>query len=360
MQTVNVVDTFAMSDWPTMDSFLAENYRPEYIMRDRRLFEWQFGDADAPGQANVVCAYAEDRLIGILGYKPLPLFWGGTARQTVGAWMANWMVAADHRRGAGALIMRRLMEKFPVLLGQGAGDMNVPIATVLKFRIFDRIPRFVAVFDAAKMQDFIVEPDVDISAAPETGPADLDDAGALLIAAGLPEGYDPDWSLYPGLSYGTVRSAEYLAWRYLDHPMFDYLVRAAGDAHRPAVCIFRIERTRGGDNHRVGRLTEFFFPQDDVGARDGRRVLAAALADLRDAGCVFADHYCSANWCRPAIEAAGMQPATDLPIATRLSPVERRHHLQNLEIWTNPRHGIPDGLDALYVTKADGDQDRPN
>lgn len=353
MLAVRVTDTFPMAEWPVMDSFLSDNYRPQYVMRDRRLFAWQFGCREHSETAHVVCAYSADRLVGILGYRPTDVFWGDTKSRLTGAWMANWMVTPEHRHGAGALMMRRLMEKYDILLGQGAGKMNVPIAKVLKFSIFDRIPRFIAVFDADKARDYLVSAaDMPPYAAPSSPEAYVSDS--------LPEGYAPDWSAYPGLAYGTVRDATYLRWRYVNHPIFRYEIKCAGSPLRPAICVYRIEETRGDVRHRVGRLTEFFFPQDAEGARNGLAALSATLTHLQSAGCVFADHYSSAAFTHSVITATGMVAATDLPLATRLSPFERTHHHQNLEVWCRMANGAPTQLGDVYVTKADGDQDRPN
>jgi len=177
---------------------------------------------------------------------------------------------------------------------------------------------------------------------------------------GLPPGYDPDWAAYPSIVFGTVRSAQYLDWRYLRHPVFSYRIKSTGGARHPAVCIYRVENTRGSAQYPVGRITELFFPDTESGRQDGIRVLKAALADLQRADCAFADHYCSSGPCRSVIEAAGMETATDLPLATRLSPIEATHHHQNLEVWSKPANPYPSDLGDFYITKADGDQDRPN
>jgi hypothetical protein len=45
-------------------------------------------------------------------------------------------------------------------------------------------------------------------------------------------------------------------------------------------------------------------------------------------------------------------------LASRLNPVELVADPQNLQLWT--ASGGPAQLEDLYVTRSDGDQDRPN
>lgn len=323
-------------------------------MLNTQLFEWQFGRSQHQDAVNMVCAYDEGNLVGILGYIPVDMFWGTKEKPIQGAWMANWMVHPDHRKGAGPLLMRRLMELYPVLLGRGAGKMNVPIARTLGFRVFPNIPRFVAIFDHQRTRQFLAShddalPDVLTTRAP-----------TLHFERGLPEQYNPDWGKYSDLQFASVRNAEYLNWRYANHPLFSYEIMVAGDPTKPAVCVYRLEQTTGVVTDRVGRIVELFFPDGRDGEILGRELLSAALFDLQQKGCAFVDCYFSSNRPSQAARAAGMFDATNLALATRMSPVELSHHPQNLEVWVKSGFRFPDDLAKIYVTKSDGDQDRPN
>ena len=348
-------DRFVMDRWPEMRRFLEDNYRPGYIMANLALFRWQFCGRGECDHASVVCAWDGPRLVGILGYMPLDLFWGDTEGPVRGAWMANWMVAAEYRKGIGAIIMRRLMERFPVLLGQGANAANRPIASLLGFRIYPRIPRHVVIFSTVRTAAFLYADAPRLPAA-WAGPSEVSPE----VAFALPSGFDPDWRLYRGARFGTVRDAAYLRWRYLDHPMFEYTILTIGGARDPAICVFRLERARGPAQGAVGRIVEWFFPQTEDGKERGIAVLRAALAELRRRDAAFADFYASASHLSACAANAGMADATDLPLATRLNPVELMPRQQNLEVWTAPSTIAPPELGELYVTKSDGDQDRPN
>ncbi len=355
MQKITITDTFSMTNWPEMDSFFTINHHPGYVMRNRKLFEWQFSGGGHMRQANMLCAFAQDSLlVGILGYMPLDVFWGNFNAPIRAVWMANLMVKPDFRHGTGTLMMRRLMEIYPVLMGQGAGDMNIPIASAMGFHIYDGIPRYISIFNADKMGAFVTAPDFRM-------PGSVDDFDIHpAVCHELPQDYDPDWSLYPMLAFGTVRSASYLRWRYVNHPIFKYEVLVMGMPTQPAICVFRIEDTKGAIRSRVGRIVEFFHPQTENGESEGVLVLHTALAKMIACGCVFADFYCTSELLASTLAKAGMNLATNDPIANRMSPVELRHYRQNLEVWASPGMSFPSEPGNYYVTKSDGDQDRPN
>jgi hypothetical protein len=272
--------------------------------------------------------------------------------------MANWMVDEDFRRGIGPLVMRRLQELYPVLLGQGANDANKPIARRMGFQIYDRIPRQITIFDDSRATGFKTTETISLpprwrSAHSSAGVREFD----LEIA---PDIYDPDWCQYSAMAYGTQRNTQYLVWRYFNHPNFQYRTLVAGPKDCPALCVYRIEATGDIESGPVGRIVEFFHADGDESTTAGVQVLSAALNEMSDAGCAFADFYCTADLTLQTATLVGMTEATNLQLASRLSPLDPRWHPQNLEIWASRSLHQAPSLNKLYITKSDGDQDRPN
>jgi len=351
--TAALHDRFPLSLWPLLDDFLCRCYGARYVLRDQALMRWQFGMAGDPNALSLFWYGDEQGLLSILGYRPTRLFWGALDQAVTGCWLSNWMSDPAHRSGAGAVLMRRAQESFPVVLAQGAGAANKPIAERLGFRVLEPIDRLLAVFDPARAMRFLA---ADATAVLQPiDPAEPE----YPVSTGLPGDYAPDWTRYPAaMAFGTVRNAEHLRWRYLEHPVFRYEIDTAPGPSGPAVCLWRLERALGEVTDTVGRIVEFFHPAD--APEQGRAVLSAALRRMREGGAAFADFLCSASPFLATARAAGMSDATDLPIAFRLSPTERRLRRQNVEFWAAPALPQPAGLSACLVTKGDGDQDRPN
>lgn len=351
--TAALHDRFPLSLWPLLDDFLCRCYGVRYALRDQALMRWQFGIAEDPTALSILWYGDEDGIVSMLGCRPTTLFWGAFDRPVAGGWLSNWMSDPRQRSGAGAVLMRRAQERYPVVLAQGASAANKPIAERLGFRIFEPIDRLLAVFDAGRTARFLA-PDAAITL---DGMLPREPASAIL--RGLPDNYAPEWDCYPEcMAFGAVRSAAHLRWRYLGHPVFRYEIDTSSGPSGPAVCVWRLERAVGEANDTVGRIVDFFHPAD--AADRGCDVLLAALGRMRQAGAAFADLLCSAAPFLATARAAGMVEATRLPLAFRLSPTERRLRLQNVEFWSAPGLPQPAGLAGCLVTKGDGDQDRPN
>jgi hypothetical protein len=167
------------------------------------------------------------------------------------------------------------------------------------------------------------------------------------------------WERYPALFYGTVRSASYLRWRYLDHPTFRYVVVAAGSSEEPAIAAYRIE-TAAGSDVPVGRVIEFFHSGSPAGRAAGVTLAREVACRFQAAGCAFADFVASSADFGVTFERAGWvserggQPL----LPSRLQPVERTALILNLEVGTHAGMARP-ALGDLHVTRGDGDADRP-
>jgi len=349
-----IQDFLDSTQWESMDRFFSLTYPPGYVMSKRQLFDWQFGFC--PGdKKSIICAWQSGEIIGMLGYIPVPIHWGELDAVVEDVWMANWMVAPGARNGVGAVLMRRLQEKFSVLLGQGANALNQPIAKRMGFRIFDSLPRNVAIFDAERMRNFAL----DLNDIPDVWEATGSNLHASVFTPSF-DSFSPDWSRYSGMRFAAQRSQNYMEWRYSRHPVFQYQVIRTGPHDRPAVCVFRIEEVFGYPNLRVGRIVEFFHASDADGKLNGFAVISAALSTMRDQGCVFSDFFCGSKEYNETLVLAGMCCITDQRIVSRFCPVDTNQFRQNIELWNRPSMNSPSDLSECYFTKSDGDQDRPN
>lgn len=342
-----------MREWPQMDRFIAETHGEDHVLRNRPLFDWFFARAPETDLANLVVAYQGDTLISLLGYMPTKFLWGGET--VTGAWMAHWMTRIGHRHGAGALLMKKMTELYPVVAGQGASLMNQAIVTKMNFRFTERMPKVVYVFNQQRVADAF---NCRIGNRREL---DRNQAGELSPVAALPvDGFNPDWSCYPSLQYATLRDAAYLKYRYFDYPFFKYLVFIEGEADRPAVCVARIADTTRGI--RVARVLEFFFPETPIGRTQAVSLARGCLSYFEAQNCDYADFYCTASAYTELLVDAGFAHEDEGVLPSLLDPIDFSRRFQNLELYVSPalRAKYPGGEDQFTVTRADGDQDRPN
>jgi GNAT superfamily N-acetyltransferase len=331
-------------------------YSGDYILsRDPAFLRWQFGPT--PGSSadhHVIIALVDDRIRGCIGYIPIDLTVGG--RQMRAAWAANWMVDQSVRRlGLGPLLVRDLVKRFEVTLALGGNSDAHDLLPRMGWTDFGMLHRYVAVIDpraAARLTesntlDWPVEPMPAGYGRPPAArvPRFHDD-----VTAFWDEGFGSTMA-------GTRRSAAYLNWRYADHPTFEYrMFELRCDGRIQGFGVSRIEAVRDSDV-RVARILEL------VGDRDRpQALLSAMLDDARDSGAAVVDFFCSSARMDQVLADAGflqsrMAPAAEIPIL--FQPIDRsRTGVLFMASLTKAPHELATA--EWYVTKSDGDQDRPS
>jgi len=338
-----------MREWSKMDAFIADTHGERHVLRNRELFDWFFLRNEDKNQANVVVAYHGDRLISLLGYLPTVFRWGDA--DMVGTWMAHWVTDDAYRHGIGALLMKRMTEMFPIVAGQGASTMNQAIVTAMKFRFVESIPKVVCIFNQASVLRNFDFPSQEVAFA---------SAPAIPSERLTQQSFDPDWSLYPTLRFGTLRDWRYIKQRYVDYPFFTYQIYVAGPPHAPAVCVTRVCATTLGI--KVGRILEFFYPETKDGLDLAENLLRQCLSRFQQDQCDYADFYCTSAKHIDLFRRTGFVPDDLGQLPSLLDPIDRSRKAQNLELFVSQdlKRLYPGCEDAFFATRADGDQDRPN
>lgn len=352
-KNLSIHPQFQMSDWQQMDRFIAMTHGENHVLRNRPLFDWFFLRNENKEMANLIVAYEGDKLISLLGYLPTQFLWG--SERVNGAWMAHWMTMEGYRFGIGALLMKKITEMFPVVAGQGASLMNQEIVTRMKFIFLENIPKVVYVFNHDKVEQFFnfrIKKENNCS----LERCDV----AKETTAITHENFNPDWNLYPSLKYGTLRDGDYLNYRYVDYPFFKYNIFIEGEADSPALLVARIIETSRGI--RVARILEFFFPEDESGRKRGLLLVNKCLNFFEQHNCDYADFYCNADAHLNLLLEANFTSENMGALPSLLDPIDMSRKSQNFELFVSPalKEKYPNSETNFIVTRADGDQDRPN
>jgi hypothetical protein len=344
-----------------MRSFLVSRYWPEVALSSRSYFEWQLG-SDSVGRCDVVTAWDGHRLAGILGYVAKPIFWGSTAENVRGAWLIALMVAPEYRHGVGIALLRNVQRRFPVVASLDVRPEAQRILSFLGFTVLPPLARYVTVVDPSRLDPFLIQGKGSEAELPE---ASTDSMHPVSVRTWDPEEEAPAWDQYPSLAFGTVRSPTFLRWRYLEHPVYAYSVLACGPRARPATCVYRIERPFGLEAN-VGRLIEFFHPGDELGREDGRTLLRTLTSRFSSAGCAFADHFTSCGDYGETLRAVGWarEILSRQQLALRLQPIDLSpypaYRFTAVAFSTTGHERAFHAGDSIYITRGDGDADRPN
>ena len=359
---MKIQEYFDMEKWEDMYNFLGKNYREDLPLRSQKIYEWQFQVKKNHGKGNMICAWDGDSLVGILGYMPSEVLWGDFNKPLNGVWSINWMVDEKYRHGIGWLLMRKLQEMFSIVFGTDATEENLRLIKHADWRFYPALPRYISILNIDKSLQMLNK---DFSAKNIKSflfKRNGNEEDVLFVDREQEskfESFNLDWQHYPSLAYGTIRSKDYLVWRYLNHPALEYTIAIKGESKRPAVCVYRIEQTFGEYKALVGRVVEFFHPNDAKGRKDGLGLINTVLHKLEKAGCAYVDFICSSMKYGETLlnSGFGMEPVDNQILPVRLTPVEQKKHKYSIEIGAGKEISIPP-LGNLYVTKGDGDMDR--
>jgi hypothetical protein len=360
MSSIKITENFLMKEWIQMSAFLKECYREDHILCSETFFRWQFRVESNGEKANLICAWKEDKLLGIYGYLPLKVHWGNLEQPVQAVWTLYWMVKKEAPRGLGWLLIKKLNGmKLPLQLSVNVSEIGGPIFKALNWTIYSRVPRYICVLDNKQCLDMLC---------PGAKKSDLidkhfksTDHPVALKHIENESDYRPIWTLYSNLAFGTVRSFDYLRWRYINHPVFKYHIALEGEPNRPAICVYRIEQAFGNYESKVGRIVDFFYPSDERGKKEGNSLLQTVVRHLQKINCSFVEFICSnRNVSQIFIDiGAKEEPIERHLLPARLTPIQNVFRNQNIVFYRDKELDVPP-LEKMYITKSDIDGDSPS
>jgi hypothetical protein len=343
-----------------------------------RLFEWTFGKDHflVDEGYHVILAEDKDDIVGFLGGIPFELNEFGATKR--GVWLANYLVRSDYRRGSlGLQLLNVFRNSHPdAVVAFGVNASVLPIYRMLKADVLTGIPRHFAVLPHARerMRGLlrVARPEWSREKADSvidafTIPPALSSSSSFTTA--LPEDWDRvGWPVLAARTVGCARNADYLRWRYFNHPCFEYRIITVRDADQIGIAIWRLETIRacsergGADLDIIGRLVEFLAPSRHIAGK----LWEAYCFQLTEVNALGTDYYGyhgeTGTWLRDL----GFQCVDRHPeghaIPTRFQPLDGRGGTIMSAVFLNS--SLPKcrpGTDcAWYWTKSDADQDRPN
>lgn len=370
------------SDVPALMTFINDFWAKDHVLsRDEALFRWQYDSSRRDGNdspPSVLIAWQGDRIVGMLGLTYMR--WRQTGCSYLGAWNSHWFVLPEMRNSHLSLHLVRQVSRSGVeVIGSvGINATALKLLRALDYEVISEIPRWVAVVDPAKTAALIIASGITSARAEEVlvacrqriaGPRIASEAHVLWETVTwneeLAAGWESCWQemISPAFT-GVARDSAYIRWRYIQHPSFDYQVllarhRASGEIG--GIAVFRLETVRGR-SERVLRILDLLTAD--------RSATSALLDHVRlvagEADVAFADFYCTKSIDGLAEEGFQLErlESNPFPIPFRLQPLESGGRSLNAAIRLPRalRGSLSDILaaGALYLTKSDGDQDRPN
>jgi hypothetical protein len=342
---------------PALRAFFEREYGSAYrLATDEPLLRWQFSAPmeGAPDGYRVKLAVADGQIEGCLGYVPVQFSVAGARVRA--AWTANWMVSRRYRSvGLGPLLMETLVADHDAVFSLGLSDAAIQVLPRMGWTDFGDLTRYVTVLDEKAAAPLTVAGTLawpDRRHRPER-------AADVAWNADLPPGdVDALWDRVWGHGAGTRRSTTYVHWRYLSHPVFSYRVLSSrsSDGQLDGFAVYRVEQVR---DHavRVGRIVELFSLP-----RRAAAVIDAVLLDAAREGVALLDFFCASRSLDGPLGEAGFLSGSDARVTLLPILYQPVVHGRSAMRFMGCLRKLPQatGVAEWYVTKSDGDQDRPN
>jgi len=353
----------------SLQEFVCEEWNSQHaFVHSRELLLWQhhlnpfkklgsFGDAELSFWG----AWDSSGLIAVLGEIPVPFVIRGQA--VSGTWLALWRNRAESTQMTAGLQLLRRVTSGPAAFVGGLG-MNERVRRaygLFRFHVTDDLPLYV-----------VLNPDVS-SAWVRKKPTFTEARGSRLFArtpSSLPapkfsarplpaeaEEWGGFWSRIRKGLVGTDRSYGYMNWRYLTHPHYRYdWVCLYDEAEKlEAAAVYRIEEAEG---ERTIHVVEF------IGEGQAAEQLAHTLCDaMREREASFLGFRCARLRAFDPWRAVGGDVYDSGDMAYELpslfQPVVPEYR-RLAWVYRFDRGIEPADLSDFYVTRSDGDQDRPS
>jgi hypothetical protein len=367
-----------LDEYPKIAGFLNEYWANNHVyVRDKPLFDWTFQSPQLWPDSGYCFALAEDNseLVGILG--GIPFEFNTFGKKSPGVWIANYVIRPDHRKGSTALQLLSQFRKpsMHAVIASGINPATSAIYRVLRGEVLPYMPRRVAVFPGAtdRMVKLlsVAYPDWPVERAQALACASSfkgSESEAVPCGSSLPATWDEiDWPAIAESTIGVARDSRYLAWRYLQHPRFEYRFVTIPEGTRTGLLVWRLETIRRStangleDLDRIGRIVELL----PASPENAQSLLRNCVSAMRAEGAFAADFYGFHAATNRHLDEAGFVETRKLTdgehMPSRFQPLDGKGGgILSAMFLTGGGPSFDESTCPWYWTKSDSDQDRPN
>jgi hypothetical protein len=361
-----VIRAIRQDEIQILQDFIRDHWNAEHaFVKSAKLLRWQHFDnpfksmsSYKADELSFMGAWEGNSLIAVLGEIPLPFTCRG--EEILGTWLALWKNSGEERYpSAGIQLLHHITSGPSEFIGGIGMHPRVRRAYALfKFRVRDDLPLYLVINPEVRSQ-LVGRKNKGGERFFAREKSFADDAQIHFNEPNLAqaEAWDSFWSRIRKEIFGVDRRFSYIAWRYLNHPYYDYQwAQVLNNSGEPeAAAVYRIEPAA---DEKVMHVVEF------LGSDAGKNHLAGALCDqMRKLNISFLGFRCAQitnfePW-RKHGGAIYEEHDTALEVSSLFQPVVPEYHPLTWGYRVAERHqGI--SPEDCYVTRSDGDQDRPN
>jgi|SRR3990172_787209 len=338
------------------EDFIKKSYgRDDYILLSKKFLKWQFLDNpfNNSGSYTLKLFVKEGAILGQIGFIPVRLSLPGN-KIADACYPVNLIVNPDFRElGIGFFLLKDIMKDFQFIINPGSSSNGEKLCKGLGMKTLGFLKRYVYIVSEKKARLIF------------NGKAEAFDKLKIVKHKRIPSKIinQPDFDLPSedifkvfGINYfpyHIVRNRDFLTWRYLRHPFFDYKFFFSDD-HK-GLLIYR-EEIEPNLGIKIWRIVEMLAPMDSC------RMIIDQLIDLAfSAEVTMVDFICSFKTYDNVLKSKGfLSDESDIVkgLAYLFQPLDFRK--TGIRLIISYKEELEHNMDQWYITKGDSDQDRPN
>lgn len=356
MKFDELIQDFSKEDFCHFFVFIKKHFHDKYILLQKDFLTWQYHSKfiKCPSLSIKIIKNKND-FLGYLGLIPLKFKYFSSVIQT--RCLANLMIDESVRKiGLGSVLTKSAEKEIDLLYVTGYNSKVATMYEQLGWVININLKRFVYIINNKK-----------VNALTETF------TFAKTINANLSY---PDLFFNEIYSFDTTindfwqkikykypitaeRSDEYLNWRYTNHPLLKYhLFIVQKKKQIQSFLILRIEEPAG---YKIARIIDF-VSTDDAEEFTLNKIINYCKKQEVD----FIDFFFTGEFHANSLKKLGLvetnkEPYSRIPIL--FNPINRQRITINFAFKLVNKDLYDDRINDIknwYITKGDGDQDRPN
>ncbi|MFD0589346.1 hypothetical protein ACFQZE_15255 [Paenibacillus sp. GCM10027627] len=347
------------------------------LSRDKALADFMFYNTPQHekyiGKENygAIGVWEDGKIVGLGG---LMLFEFNLNGETEAACNVTNSIVLEEYRGsmAGLLLYAKPFDLYPFFCSLGIGlstfSMRVSPAAISKDMVRQpiyKLDRMIGIFDKKKTSEVLLESNENYLRNYDSV-SKITQYGDKTVRQELVK---DKWNsfYYTHIAPKTIsvsRNFEFLSWRYLNHPTFNYLVYTAQDqaGNYEGLFVARVENIVN-NTAKILRIVEFISKNQDASIALANKIVEIGT----DEAVLFADFYCTTDMFNFGLESVGFKKEftsddDKIVLPSRFQPVDLSVVDLNAVLSFHGKKVKKLNLlnNNFYFTKGDSDQDRPN
>ncbi|MBS0357713.1 MAG: GNAT family N-acetyltransferase [Proteobacteria bacterium] len=336
--------------------FFETHWKRPIALSKPEFYQWQF--IDIPYQNNIdhCCIAAEDKkILGIMGVNSRSFFVEN--KKLLGAELTTWVVDTTRRNlGIGTKMISYLQNKYEIIFGLGISSDALSIYLRHGFRYAKSIPRYLKVLHWDNIEPFAQYEPLAKEIAQHWNQRQ---SPSGYITEELNETKINDLFHKYKNNYNLFsREYEYIKWRYLEHPTFDYHIKIIKSNCENDGVLLVLRQDTSDEGLSILHIIDLIGDERDINA-----AMNYSIDFANDKGIPIIDFFCTSSKIGSRFLSSGWFSINDDPyfkFPHLFHPIELRDPASTSMIyWSNNYLAEFANLGKLYVTKQDADFDRP-